>query len=194
MCAYVNLDYDNVKFRRPGAVHKARWMGKLLYVLKLVLLETEICELPKGTVTTSAQVPKLRDFVSFVALIYCQWWFGASVGVEAPWNTLQMYQNIHKYRKVNEFISESAIRSFNRHLWYLVGEMVPLSLFSTKVSDVEKRQIADKLLSMKPEISVAAQTDRFGTGYGKPIFPSEINDSSKLVDFINETHGFCSLY
>ena len=37
---YVNTDYYNVKFRRPGAVHKAQWMGKLLYVLKPVLLET----------------------------------------------------------------------------------------------------------------------------------------------------------
>ena len=71
---------------------------------------------------------------------------------------------------MNEFISASAIRTFNRHLWCLLGEMVPLSLFITKVSDVEKRQIADKLLSMKPEISVAAPTDRFVTGYGKPIF------------------------
>ena len=160
--------------------------GEVTLYAQTGLLETEICDLPKGTVTTSAQVPKLRDFVSFVALIYCQWWFGASVGVDAPWSTLQMYQNILKYRKVNEFISAS----FNRHLWYLVGEMVPLSLFSTKVSDVEKRQIADKRLSMKLEFPVAAPTDRFGTGYVKPIFPSEINESSKLVDFIKRDLWF----
>jgi len=34
------------------------------------------------------------------------------------------------------------------HLWYLVGEMLPLSLFSKNVSLAEKRQIAIKLLKM----------------------------------------------
>ena len=68
--------------------------------------------------------------------------------------------------------------------------MVPLSLFSTKIFDVEKRQIAEKLLSLKPEIPVAAPTDRFGTGYGKPIFPSGVNESSKLVDFIKRDSWF----
>lgn len=44
-------------FRRPGALHKARWMAKLLYAIKIVCLENQLSMLPPGTVTTKAQVP-----------------------------------------------------------------------------------------------------------------------------------------
>ena len=33
-------------FKRPGALHKARWMAKLIYSIKICLLETHIQELP----------------------------------------------------------------------------------------------------------------------------------------------------
>ena len=49
----VFLDADGeeqtaVTFQRPGALHKARWMAKLLYTLKLALMEQHIALLPPG--------------------------------------------------------------------------------------------------------------------------------------------------
>ena len=42
---------SDYKFNRPGALHKFRWMSRLLYSLKLVLLSERIlCELPKSSV------------------------------------------------------------------------------------------------------------------------------------------------
>nr|XP_047123269.1 uncharacterized protein LOC124806425 [Hydra vulgaris]XP_047123270.1 uncharacterized protein LOC124806425 [Hydra vulgaris] len=37
-------------FIRPGAFHNARWMAKLLYSIKLALLNKKISQLPKGTI------------------------------------------------------------------------------------------------------------------------------------------------
>ena len=39
-------------FKRPGALHKARWMFKLLYSIKICLFEEQIKMLPPGTITT----------------------------------------------------------------------------------------------------------------------------------------------
>ncbi|KAK6182465.1 hypothetical protein SNE40_010150 [Patella caerulea] len=149
--AYLNQQCNNIKFKRPGACDKARWMSKLIYALKAALLETSIGIVPKGTITTSAKVLKLRELVKFVVLVYCPWWFKCTVAVDAPWNTLQLYQNM-KYEKVNAAISASAI-ALNRHLWYLVGEMIPLSLFSNALTINDKALISKKLKSVKPKFS-----------------------------------------
>ena len=39
------------QLRRPGAVHKAQWLAKNIYLIKLTLLEDEISKLPMGSVT-----------------------------------------------------------------------------------------------------------------------------------------------
>ena len=57
-------------FKRPGALHKARWMAKLLYSIKICLFEEQIRALPVGTITTKGQTQKVRDFVNFATLIY----------------------------------------------------------------------------------------------------------------------------
>ena len=88
--AYVDKGTEHVSFRRPGALHKARWMSKLIYTFKLVLLESQIDNLPKGTITSDSQVPKLRDFALFIAEVYCPWWFECSKSLDAPWNTLKL--------------------------------------------------------------------------------------------------------
>lgn len=194
--AYINPELTAVEFNSPGAVHKARWMAKLIYSLKLVLLEMRIQELPKGTITTNSQVPKLRQFVNFVVLVYCKWWFQCTVAVDAPWNTLDLYKSILMYGSINKVISDSAQRTLKRHLWYITPEMVPLALFSSKVPNIEKQELAGKLLSMKPASPVTAPLDRFGSGYGKPNFPKEVTLQSKLADFIlfHKTPGSSLVY
>ncbi|KAK6183335.1 hypothetical protein SNE40_010836 [Patella caerulea] len=136
LCVSYLSQGTKVTFQRPGAMHKARWMAKLIYTLKLVLLEHQIAALPKGTVTTTSQVTKLREFVDFVSLVYCAWWFKCSVNVDAPLNSLQLYKGILKYAAINSTISDSAARTLKRHLWYLSSDLVLLSLFSSKVSNV----------------------------------------------------------
>jgi len=53
-----------------GALHKARWMAKLLYFIKICVFEQQIADLPRSTITTQQQVAKVREFVNFVTLVY----------------------------------------------------------------------------------------------------------------------------
>ena len=55
---YLDNDRRSFKFGRPGAMHMARWMGKILYAVKMVLLEQQIQSLPKGTIATADQQRK----------------------------------------------------------------------------------------------------------------------------------------
>ena len=51
------------KFLKPGAMHSARWMAKLIYSFKVVLLGSTTSDLPKGTVCSISQMKKLKRFV-----------------------------------------------------------------------------------------------------------------------------------
>ena len=59
---------------RPGALHKARWMAKVIYNLKIAMAEKSIEQLPPGTITTRHQVTNVREFVTFVTHVYLMWW------------------------------------------------------------------------------------------------------------------------
>jgi hypothetical protein len=40
------LETHPVTFKQPGAIHRARWMAKLIYSIKICLFENQIQELP----------------------------------------------------------------------------------------------------------------------------------------------------
>lgn len=179
-----------VTFRRPGALHKARWMAKLLYSIKICLFENQIQQLPTGTITTKQQVSKVRDFVIFVTHIYSSWWMTCSSVEDAPWHDLKLLHHLIMYEDVNPVISKSALKAFKRHLWYLTAEMVPLALFSSIVPLPDRRALADSLLAVKPSTPIIAPQQRFGTGFGKPVFPSDISLDTNLSDLVERDSWF----
>ena len=63
--------------------------------------------------------------------------------------------------------------------------MLPLALFSTKVPVGERRALADAILEHKPaDIPMRAPQLRFGTGFGKPKFPT-LSPTTSLADLAN---------
>lgn len=173
-----------VTFKRPGALHKARWMAKLIYSIKICLFEQQIKDLPRGTITTLRQESKVRDFVNFVTLVYSTWWITTNSMEDAPSNDLKLYQSLLKYEDVHPEISRSAIRAFQLHLWYLTAELVPVALWSNKVSENARRDLAAKLLAIKPDAVLLSPQQRFGTGFGKPRFPTSITSTTTLADLV----------
>ena len=95
----------SAKFKQPGALHKARWMAKLLYSIKICLLEAQISQLPQGTITAAHQVPKVREFVIFATLIYSSWWLTCTSAADAPWHDLNLFHKLLMYEAVNPAIS-----------------------------------------------------------------------------------------
>ena len=132
-------------------------MAKLLYTLKLALMEQHIALLPQGTIT---------------------------------WNDLTLYHHLQAYKAVDEGIAESAIKPLERHRWYLTGEMLPLALFSSKVPNDDKRALARAILEHKPaDLPMHIPEQRFGTGFGKPNFPTLLPTTSS-ADLANKDCWF----
>jgi hypothetical protein len=175
-------------FLRPVAVHKARWMAKLLYSIKISLLQHQLQGV-KGFFTSKAQASKIRDFVIFVTLIYCKWWLSCPDAIDAPMNDLALWKKLNDYKRVNRTIGESALKALERHLWYLAPEMVPLALFCSSLPNDEQQAIATQLITLKPEVLPQSPSARRGTGFGKPIFPKLLT-SLQLADLITEDSWF----
>ena len=170
-------------FKRPGALHKARWMSKILYCMKLVLLNKKIMQLPKGTVFASQQLTKVRKFVQFVAYCYVPWWLTAPISTSAPRNDLELICSFIEYQKTEPTIGYAALNAMKGHMWYLTEELVPLSLFSSSVTNESKKKMVDKLQLVSFE-DVESST-RHGTDFGKPVFPEvPIEHATELSTFI----------
>src|SRR6218665_2041986 len=140
------------------------------------MTEKSIEQLPPGTITTRHQVTKFHEFVTFVTHVYLMWWISCKKAVDAPWNNLQLFRHILQYKLVNTDASQSAKLAFSNHFWYMTAEMVPLALFSSPL--VERQALGDALLKVQPSMPLQSSQHRFGSGWGKPQFPSPINLSS----------------
>jgi len=101
----------------PGALHKARWMAKILYCLKMVHLQKDITtKFPPGAIFGIGQLQKIYQFVVPV-YIYMPRWFTAQIPQEAVANDLNIYRKTLEHS--NQVVSTSVIRSFSRHTWCL---------------------------------------------------------------------------
>ena len=114
---------------RPGALHRERWMSKMIYCLKIDLLSNKIIEdLPKGTVCASGQQQKIKGFVQFFIFCYTSWWLTSPIPESAPLNEHMLINNLIKYREQDEKCANAALHAFSRHLWYLTVISSPLPL------------------------------------------------------------------
>ena len=160
------------KFNRPSAIHKARFLSKLLSSLKIVMLSTKIdTELPKNAVFTARQLTALERFVKFVVYCYVPWWLTSPVPSHAPSNDLALLKALKEYEVIDSVAANTALKAFSNHLWYLTQELVPLSLFCSSVNNEAKEEMREKLLQKNAKPSTTSSTSRFGSGHGKPIMP-----------------------
>ena len=145
---------DGFEFARPGALHKARWMAKLIYSIKIVLLGEKIsAELESGAILSKTQLMKLQKFVLFSVLVYVPWWLTCPVASAAPLNDLKLIATVNAYRKVNKCCSDAATNAISRHLWYLTEELAPLALFSHQLDQDIKQKMAEKLNGLQKEVT-----------------------------------------
>ena len=174
-----------LQFHQPGAMHKARWMAKLLYAIRMVMLAPKIlAELPKGAVFGVGQLEKVRRFVRFVVTCYVPWWLTAPVAAYAPTNDVALISRLQRYAAVDEKSSSAALTAFKRHTWYLVQELVPLTLFCRSVDDEVKEEMAKKLKEFQHKSDFV---HRFGSSFGKPAFPNiDPTSELKLENFIGQ--------
>ena len=119
--------------RKPGALHRARWMAKAIYSMKIELLYdgNEIV-----LNLTGQQLQSIKRFNRFIVNVYVQSWFTARSASDAPVNDIQLIRRLQSYD--DDKLRNIGLRMMARHSWYLSPETASLALFSDLLSVREK--------------------------------------------------------
>ena len=134
---------SNYTLKLPGALSKARWMAILIYGIKIFLFRFELKK-------TKVEQKKLERFATFACLFYVKHWFQAPIAVDAPKTDLQLFHDMFRYKTFDLQVANAVLTKLRGHTWYINQEYVPLSLFSSIVSNEEKAEIANKLINTAP--------------------------------------------
>jgi hypothetical protein len=122
--------------RKPGAMHRARWMSKAIYSMKIELLldgNEAVIQL------TSHELQGIQRFNRFVINIYLESWFSCRTVVDAPINDILLIQRLRNYD--DAALQAKGLKMMERHSWYVSQELATLSLFSQHLSVEEKAQL-----------------------------------------------------
>ena len=129
---------SEIKFRKPGAYHHARWMAKAIYTIKMYLVEEQFP-------IESSKKESLFDICQFIVFVYLEAWYNATLAIKAPNLDLQLMKKMYDYKNIDEQISTAALKKFQNHLWYLSSECSALSFFDKNISLDIKRQMVKAL-------------------------------------------------
>lgn len=77
-----------VSFRQPAGLHRARWMAKAIYALKIFLFRGQFKLTPR-------EERGIREICFFTIRVYTRARFSASSAVAAPRNDLWLIKTIH---------------------------------------------------------------------------------------------------
>ena len=104
---------DTFRFKSAGPIHKARWMGKLLYCIKLNLCENKIREQHEACPIYSdiEQTTKIEHFVYFIITIYIPWWYQCSMTTDSPINDLCLLKDINEFSGFDEAIAQKSLKN-----------------------------------------------------------------------------------
>jgi hypothetical protein len=109
----VGLDVK-ANIRKPGALHRARWMAKAIYSLKIELLFNGN---EQTFPLTGCEFQGVQRFNRFVVTIYIQSWFTSRLVVDAPINDLLLIQRLKVYD--DDALKSTGLKMMKRHSWYL---------------------------------------------------------------------------
>ena len=129
---------EEITFKKPGAVHHARWMAKAIYSLKIFLFR-------KPYKVNKGDTEKLHAICKFIVFRYLASWYTAPLAISAPNNDLKLIKSLIDYKDIDKDISDATLYKFRNHLWYLSPELCLLSLFDTEVEVSVKQKIVESL-------------------------------------------------
>ena len=156
-------------FTVPGAYHRARWMAKGIYCLKIFGFRHQFH-------MNKREINSLRRICLFITTIYASYWFTAPLASSAPANDLRMLQLIEDFKVVDSKVAGVAEGKIRLHLWYLSEDLAALSLFSK-----------DSTYDDKVAIVNAMQRDPFPEDVRR-VAPGKISNfkAVSVADFVTQ--------
>ena len=121
-------------------------MSKAIYVMKLALLETQF----KMIEVETTQVRKMAEYIG---LFYGDTFIKAPLSSAAAFNDLKFMTQMQQYSHLQPAISQAALASSLRHLWYLTAQLlVPMCFVDDKMDKHTQKQLAKEIYKMeKPQ-------------------------------------------
>lgn len=140
-----------IRFQYPGAIHRARWMARAIYCIKMWLFHKQYEPLQPGSNTRKSRglshsqkmMRHLQEVSLFITKVYLKYWFECPAANCAPRNDLALLCALSEYP--NAEIAKAATTAFERHLWYLSETLVALGFFDDAVTVEEKRLMVASL-------------------------------------------------
>ncbi|BET01714.1 Flavin containing amine oxidoreductase [Nesidiocoris tenuis] len=167
---------NGINFMAPAGLHRARWMAKGIYAIKVYMFRGEFKMTKKEEVA-------ITELCMFVVSIYVYHWFQAPSCRFAPRNDLKLLKDLKAYNKVNEAIAEVALKNFSGHLWYLSEVLVAFAFFDENVPLETKTKMVQALENEGQEDTLRRIT-----------IDSRVIEMSSLEDFVSQnTRKFFSI-
>jgi hypothetical protein len=137
----------------PAGMHRARWMAKAIYAIKLWMFYDQFP-------LTKKEEQGMRDVAIFVVHVYLKTWFRAPLSASAPNNDLQLLKILYNYKTINASVAAVGIKKMSGHLWYFAEQPVALAFFDQDTSSDTKRRMVQALgLQGSTEIRKRATVD-----------------------------------
>ena len=139
--------FSNFKLQAPSAYHHARWMSKVLYVLKIAMLKPSFVE----------NITSIRSLALFYCTYYAKAWLTCIFAAKAPVHDLEFIQTLEKVCSTErtwpegfQMMARAAVEKMKMHTWYLSERLVPLVLFSN-LGDEIKEQVRHEIKNYNEE-------------------------------------------
>jgi len=121
---------EKVTIQESGAFHRARWISKIIYCLKIYMFRSQFELKPEV-------LEGLKTFSVFIVKVYIKYWFTSSNAASAPTNDLKAYEN--------KTIAKITLDCFSRNLWNMSPTLIGLSFFDNNVSYKNKLSMISAL-------------------------------------------------
>ena len=129
---------NKFSFKKPGAIHKARWMAPVIYTLKMFLFRHHIDK-------TESEKKDLERFVKFIVFVYIEHWILCGFASDVTIMDLKLFKDMISWQDYDKSLASAVLKKMERHTWYLNQEFVPLALFSNLITDRQKAKLANML-------------------------------------------------
>ena len=147
----ISFEQYNFTVLAPGAYHHARWMMRIIYTVKIALFQSQLKES-----FDIAFLKNVSQLALYLCVFYIKWWLCSPKGCEAPQMDLILIKELtdvsnhpENYPKLFQDFALASRSKVLDHTWYLSERLLPFSLFSEYISDVEKESIRKALLKCR---------------------------------------------
>lgn len=177
LCRYFLAGANNTdiefKFRAPGACHRARWISKAIYCIKMYMFQHQLN-------LSETEIKSITEMSLFISLVYGRYWNESPISIRAPLNDAKLFEQLESYP--NRKISAAGLKAVHRHLWYFSEYLIGLAFFDSRVTFESKRNMV-KNLQLPPKDKAIKRCD------GK-----EFNHRNNLEHFVTKrTYMFFDL-